>query len=162
MGVIAFHEKAGPANELDPTFGPAHGRLAHSLDQRGECQKAIDTRVRRRIVRGESPEKANRDVAGLRAALASGGRKSKPKTATFQHSGWRHGTHRRSLGGFRSRGTKLAIFSPSKICARIRSHTKRTQQGEVAGAEALVAREILNQRLPAVIRHCALRAGFNL
>ena len=61
------------ANELDPTFGPAYGRLAHSWDQRGEYQKAIDTRVRRRIVAGESPEKANRDVAGLRAALASGG-----------------------------------------------------------------------------------------
>ncbi len=61
------------ANELDPTFAPAYGRLAHSYDQKGEYQKAIDTRVRGRIVGGESPETANRDVAGLRAALASGG-----------------------------------------------------------------------------------------
>jgi len=61
------------ANELDPTFGPAYGRLAQSWAQKGEYQKAIDTRVRGRIVGGESPEKANRDVAGLRAALASGG-----------------------------------------------------------------------------------------
>ena len=61
------------ANELDPTFRAVYGRLAHSWDQRGEYQKAIDTRVRGRIVGGESPEKANRDVAGLRAALASGG-----------------------------------------------------------------------------------------
>jgi TolB-like protein/DNA-binding winged helix-turn-helix (wHTH) protein/Tfp pilus assembly protein PilF len=61
------------ANELDPTFAPAYGRLARSYDQRGEYEKAIDTRVRGRIVGGESPEKANRDVAGLRAALASGG-----------------------------------------------------------------------------------------
>jgi TolB-like protein/tetratricopeptide (TPR) repeat protein len=61
------------ANELDPTFPFVYGRLARSWDQRGEYQKAIDTRVRGRIVEGESPEKANRDVAGLRAALASGG-----------------------------------------------------------------------------------------
>jgi len=61
------------ANELDPTFGAAYGRLANSWGQRGEYQKAIDTRVRGRIVGGESPEKANGDVAGLRAALASGG-----------------------------------------------------------------------------------------
>jgi len=61
------------ANELDPTFRAVYGRLARSWDQRGEYQKAIDTRVRGRIVGGESPEKANRDVAGLRAALASGG-----------------------------------------------------------------------------------------
>ncbi len=61
------------ANELDPTFRAVYGRLARSWDQRGEYQKAIDTRVRGRIVGGESPEKANRDVARLRAALASGG-----------------------------------------------------------------------------------------
>jgi TolB-like protein/DNA-binding winged helix-turn-helix (wHTH) protein/Tfp pilus assembly protein PilF len=61
------------ANELDPRFGPAYGRLANSYAQKGEYLKAIDTRVRGRIVGGESPEKANRDVAGLRAALASGG-----------------------------------------------------------------------------------------
>jgi len=61
------------ANELDPTFPAAYGRLANSWAQRGEYQKAIDTRVRGRIVGGESLEKANRDVAGLRAALASGG-----------------------------------------------------------------------------------------
>jgi TolB-like protein/DNA-binding winged helix-turn-helix (wHTH) protein/Tfp pilus assembly protein PilF len=60
-------------NELDPTFRPAYGRLAHSWEQRGEYRKAIDTRVRGRIVAGESPEKANRDASDLRAALASGG-----------------------------------------------------------------------------------------
>jgi TolB-like protein len=60
-------------NELDPAFRPAYGRLAHSWEQRGEYQKAIDTRVRGRIVAGESPEKANRDASDLRAALASGG-----------------------------------------------------------------------------------------
>ena len=63
------------ANELDPTFRAIYGRLARSWDQKGEYQKAIDTRVRGRIVAGESPEKANQDVAGLRAALASGGRR---------------------------------------------------------------------------------------
>jgi TolB-like protein/DNA-binding winged helix-turn-helix (wHTH) protein/Tfp pilus assembly protein PilF len=61
------------ANELDPTFRAVYGRLARSYEQKGEYEKAIDTRVRGRIVGGESPEKANRDVAGLRAALASGG-----------------------------------------------------------------------------------------
>lgn len=61
------------ANELDPTFRPAYGRLAQSWAQKGEYEKAIDTRVRGRIVGGESPEKVNQDVAGLRAALASGG-----------------------------------------------------------------------------------------
>ena len=61
------------ANELDPSFRAVYGHLARSYDQKGEYEKAIDTRVRGRIVRGESPEKANRDVAGLRAALASGG-----------------------------------------------------------------------------------------
>jgi TolB-like protein/DNA-binding winged helix-turn-helix (wHTH) protein/Tfp pilus assembly protein PilF len=61
------------ANELDPTFRPVYGRLAHSYEQKGEYQKAIDTRVRGRIAGGESPEKANQDVAGLRTALASGG-----------------------------------------------------------------------------------------
>ena len=60
-------------NELDPTFSPAYGRLAHSYEQKGEYQKAIDTRVRGRIVGGEAPEDANREVAGLRVALASGG-----------------------------------------------------------------------------------------
>jgi tetratricopeptide (TPR) repeat protein len=65
------------ANELDPTFRAVYGRLARSYDQKGERQKAIDTRVRGRIVGGESPEKANRDVAGLRAALASGGPRGK-------------------------------------------------------------------------------------
>ena len=59
--------------ELDPTFRPAYGRLARSWSQKHETQKAIDARVRGRIVGGESPEKANRDVAELRAALASGG-----------------------------------------------------------------------------------------
>jgi len=63
------------ANELDPSFRAVYGRLARSWDQKGEYQKAIDTRVRGRIVAGESPEKANQDVAGLRAALASGGRR---------------------------------------------------------------------------------------
>lgn len=61
------------ANELDPTFRAVYGRLARSYDQKHEPEKAIDARVRGRIVGGESPEKANRDVAGLRAALASGG-----------------------------------------------------------------------------------------
>lgn len=60
-------------NELDPTFHPAYGRLAHSWEQKGEYQKAIDTRVRGRIVGGEAPEKANRDASEFRAALASGG-----------------------------------------------------------------------------------------
>ncbi len=61
------------AHELDPTFRAVYGRLARSYDQKGEYEKAIDTRVLGRIKGGESPEKANRDVAGLRAALASGG-----------------------------------------------------------------------------------------
>jgi TolB-like protein len=59
--------------EVDPAFGPAYFRLHISWEQKGEYQKAIDTSVRGRIVEGESPEKANRDVAELRAALASGG-----------------------------------------------------------------------------------------
>jgi tetratricopeptide (TPR) repeat protein len=59
--------------EVDPAFGPAYFRLHISWEQKGEYQKAIDTDVRGRIVEGESPEKANRDVADLRAALASGG-----------------------------------------------------------------------------------------
>ena len=61
------------AMEVDPAFGPAYFRLAVSWEQRGEYLKAIDTGVRGRIVEGESPEKANRDVADLRSALASGG-----------------------------------------------------------------------------------------
>jgi TolB-like protein/DNA-binding winged helix-turn-helix (wHTH) protein/tetratricopeptide (TPR) repeat protein len=61
------------AMEIDPAFGPAYFRLHISWEQKGEYQKAIDTSVRGRIVEGESPEKANRDVADLRAALASGG-----------------------------------------------------------------------------------------
>ncbi len=65
------------ANELDPSFRAVYGRLARSYDQKGEYEKAIDTRVRGRIVGGESPEKANRDVAGLRATLASGGPRGK-------------------------------------------------------------------------------------
>jgi TolB-like protein len=63
------------ANDLDPTYRPSYGRLARSWAQKGESQNAIDARVRGRIVGGESREKANRDVAGLRAALASGGRR---------------------------------------------------------------------------------------
>jgi len=59
--------------EVDPAFGPAHFRLGISWEQKGEYQKAIDTSVRGRIAEGESPEKANRDVADLRAALSSGG-----------------------------------------------------------------------------------------
>jgi tetratricopeptide (TPR) repeat protein len=59
--------------EVDPAFGPAYFRLHISWEQKGEYQKAIDTSVRGRIAEGESPEKANRDVADLRAALASGG-----------------------------------------------------------------------------------------
>jgi TolB-like protein/DNA-binding winged helix-turn-helix (wHTH) protein/cytochrome c-type biogenesis protein CcmH/NrfG len=59
--------------EVDPAFGPAYFRLHISWEQKGEYQKAIDTRVRGRIAEGESPEKAHRDVAELRAALASGG-----------------------------------------------------------------------------------------
>ena len=59
--------------EVDPAFGPTHFRLRISWEQKGEYEKAIDTDVRGRIVGGESPEKANRDVADLRAALASGG-----------------------------------------------------------------------------------------
>lgn len=59
--------------ELDPTFRPAYGRLARSWSQKHEPQKAIEARIRGRIVGGESPEKANQDVAGARAALASGG-----------------------------------------------------------------------------------------
>ena len=61
------------AMEVDPAFGPAYFRLGISWEQRGEYQKAIDTSVHGRIVEGDSPEKANRDVAELRAALASGG-----------------------------------------------------------------------------------------
>lgn len=61
------------ANEMDPTFGPGYHRQAISWEQKGEYQKAIDTGVRGRIAAGETAEKANRDVAGIRAALASGG-----------------------------------------------------------------------------------------
>ena len=61
------------AKDLDPSFRAIYGRLARSYDQNGEYEKAIDTRVLGRIQGGESPENANRDVAGLRAALASGG-----------------------------------------------------------------------------------------
>jgi serine/threonine-protein kinase len=61
------------AMEVDPAFGPAYFRLHISWEQKGEYQKAIDTSVRGRIVGGESPDNANRDVAELRAALASGG-----------------------------------------------------------------------------------------
>jgi len=61
------------AMEVDPAFGPAYFRLGISWEQKGEYQKAIDTSVRGRIVEGESPENANRAVAELRAALASGG-----------------------------------------------------------------------------------------
>ena len=59
--------------EVDPQFAPAYFRLHISWEQKGEYQKAIDTSVRGRIAEGESPEKANRDVADLRAALSSGG-----------------------------------------------------------------------------------------
>ena len=59
--------------EVDPAFGPAYFRLHISWEQKGEYQKAIDTSVRGRIAEGESPEKANRDVADLRTALSSSG-----------------------------------------------------------------------------------------
>jgi TolB-like protein/DNA-binding winged helix-turn-helix (wHTH) protein/cytochrome c-type biogenesis protein CcmH/NrfG len=59
--------------EVDPKFGPAYFRLGISWEQKGEYQKAIDTGVRGRIIEGESPEKANRDVAEIRAALVSDG-----------------------------------------------------------------------------------------
>jgi len=60
-------------NLLDPTFLPAYRRLAISWEQKGEYQKAIDTSVRGRIAAGIAPEKANREVSELRAALAAGG-----------------------------------------------------------------------------------------
>jgi TolB-like protein/DNA-binding winged helix-turn-helix (wHTH) protein/Flp pilus assembly protein TadD len=50
------------AREADPTFGPAHWRLYVSLEQKGEYQKALET-----------ADPGNPEVAGLRAALASGG-----------------------------------------------------------------------------------------
>ena len=50
------------AREADPTFGPAHWRLYVSLEQKGEYQKALET---------ADPGKPQ--IAGLRAALASGG-----------------------------------------------------------------------------------------
>ena len=50
------------AREADPTFGPAHWRLYVSLEQKGEYQKALET-----------ADPGDPDVAGLRAALASGG-----------------------------------------------------------------------------------------
>jgi tetratricopeptide (TPR) repeat protein len=50
------------AREADPTFGPAHWRLYVSLEQKGEYQKAL-----------EMADPGNPEVAGLRAALASGG-----------------------------------------------------------------------------------------
>ena len=59
--------------EVDPQFAPAYFRLHISWEQKGEYQKAIDTSVRGRVAEGESPEKANRDVADLRAALSSDG-----------------------------------------------------------------------------------------
>jgi len=50
------------AREADPTFGPARWRLYVSLEQKGEYQKALDT-----------ADPGDPGVAGLRAALASGG-----------------------------------------------------------------------------------------
>jgi Predicted integral membrane protein len=50
------------AREADPTFGPAHWRLYVSLEQKGEYQKALET-----------ADTNDPGVAGLRAALASGG-----------------------------------------------------------------------------------------
>jgi tetratricopeptide (TPR) repeat protein len=50
------------AREADPTFGPAHWRLYVSLEQKGEYQKAL-----------EMADPGNPEIAGLRAALASGG-----------------------------------------------------------------------------------------
>jgi TolB-like protein/DNA-binding winged helix-turn-helix (wHTH) protein/Tfp pilus assembly protein PilF len=50
------------AREADPTFGPAHWRLYVSLEQKGEYQKALETAA-----------PGDPHVAGLRAALASGG-----------------------------------------------------------------------------------------
>jgi TolB-like protein/DNA-binding winged helix-turn-helix (wHTH) protein/Tfp pilus assembly protein PilF len=60
-------------NQMDPTFGPAYGRLAMSWEQRGEYGKAIDASAREQMIEGESPEKVNREAAQLRTALASGG-----------------------------------------------------------------------------------------
>jgi len=59
--------------ELDPTFGPAYGRLAMSYEQRGEYENAIKASARERIIEGEASEKITRESSLLRTALVSKG-----------------------------------------------------------------------------------------
>jgi TolB-like protein/DNA-binding winged helix-turn-helix (wHTH) protein len=59
--------------EVDPTFGPAHGRLVISWEQKGDYQKAIAASLRGHLIAGETPEKADREAAMFRTALDSSG-----------------------------------------------------------------------------------------
>jgi TolB-like protein/DNA-binding winged helix-turn-helix (wHTH) protein/tetratricopeptide (TPR) repeat protein len=59
--------------EVDPTFRPAYGRLVKSWEQKGEYQKAIDASLKGQLIAGELPQKAEREAAAFRDALASSG-----------------------------------------------------------------------------------------
>jgi tetratricopeptide (TPR) repeat protein len=122
------------AIDVDPTFGPAYFRLGISWEQKGEYQKAIDTSVRGRIVEGESPEKANRDVADLRAALDSGGPRGywqrkleillhdrkpdarggfAPIARCYMHLGMREDTLKTLEKGYEMRDSRLILWLPA-------------------------------------------------
>jgi TolB-like protein/DNA-binding winged helix-turn-helix (wHTH) protein/Tfp pilus assembly protein PilF len=60
-------------SDVDPSFSLAYGRLIISWEQKGEYLKAIDASLQNNLLRGETPEQAQRQALEFRSALASGG-----------------------------------------------------------------------------------------